>query len=359
MTRTGRWPLFVAIGAGLFVLMAAAGFFALVRGFGTSAGPGGGAKIELDWPAGLPPREAADLLAEKGLVTSAPLFSLYLRATGGSSSFRPGPHLLPDDLSPRDLVRSLERSPSRPRRKITLPEGTHRFSIARRVHEAGIASERRMLEAMTDPELLGELGIQGDSAEGHLFPATYELFVDSDAHDVVRRLKGELDKRLDRLERLHGEAVEELREALGFGRREILILASIIEKEAAVDEERPLVASVFLNRLRDPKFLPKQRLQSDATTAYGCIAAPEQAPSCAGYAGRVTPAMNNDAANRYSTYRHSHLPPGPIANPGERSIEAVLAPANTNYLYFVARGGGRHTFSETLDQHREAIRGGR
>lgn len=335
------------------------GWLAIVHGFGRAPGPGTGAQIELDWPSGLSSKEAAERLEREGLVGSASLFSLYLRLTGGGSAFRPGPHLLRDDLSPRDLVRRLERSPSRGRAKVTLPEGVHRFEIARRMQQAGICGARAFLEATTDPELLRELGIEGDSAEGFLFPATYEPLVDSDARDVVRRLKAELDKRLDRLEQAHAPAWEELRETFGWSRRELVILASIVEKEAAVDEERPLVASVFLNRLRDPSFLPRKRLQSDATTAYGCVAEPEQAPSCASYAGRVMPEMNNDAANRYSTYRHSDLPPGPIANPGESSLEAVLAPATTKYLYFVAKGQGRHAFSETLDQHRDAIRGGR
>src|SRR5262249_12349151 len=138
---------------------------------------------------------------------------------------------------------------------------------------------------------------------------------------------------------------------------EIVTLASMVEKEAAVDEERPLVASVFFNRLRDPAFTPK-RLQSDPTSAYGCLTVPDIG-SCRSYAGRVTPEMNADDTNPYSTYRHDGRPPGPIANPGEKSILAVLAPAESRFLYFVARGEGRHTFSETYAQHSEAIRHGR
>lgn len=355
----GRWLGFFLSGALLFLLLAGSAYYALVRGFGNAPGPGTGKVVELDLPEGLSPKEAAELLEGEGLVSSAQLFSLYLRVLGKGASFRPGPHLLNDTLSPQKLVRRLERSQARETVRITLPEGVHRFAIAKRLEEAEVCSSRAFLEATTDEELLSELGIEGDSAEGFLFPATYELFADSDARDIVRRLKGELDRRLEKLENLYGEAALELRQSLRFGRREIVTLASMIEKEAAVDEERPLVASVFLNRLRDPKFLPRQRLQSDVTTAYGCIAFPEGVPSCANYQGRVTGEMNNDAANRYSTYRHSHLPPGPIANPGERSLEAVFAPAKTKYFYFVARGQGRHAFSETLDQHREAIRAGR
>lgn len=136
------------------------------------------------------------------------------------------------------------------------------------------------------------------------------------------------------------------------------MLASIIEKEAAVDEDRPLIASVFINRLMDPEF-KTHRLQSDPTSSYGCVAWPGEAPSCSDFAGKPTPAMNRDPKNRYSTYTHAGLPPGPISNPGTKSLEAALAPPTTRYLYFVATGGGRHTFSETFDAHNDAIQRGR
>lgn len=356
--RALRALFFALVGLGLGLVVIVGGYLALVRSFGHAKNPGRGVFVELTWPGDLPPKEAARLLEEKGLVSSAPLFSLYLQATK-SRGLRPGPHFLRDDLSPRELVRSLQRSQARPSTRLTFPEGSHRFAMAQRLESAGVVSAKAFLEATTDPDLLGELGIESETAEGYLFPSTYEFFTNSEAREIVRRLVSELDARYAKLEARHAEAVRELRESLNFGKHEILNLASIVEKEAAVDEERPLIASVFLNRLKDKSFLPRQRLQSDVTTAYGCIAMPEKAPSCAGYAGKVLPAMNNDPANPYSTYRHSHLPPTPIANPGEKSIEAVLAPAKTRYFYFVARGGGRHTFSETLDQHREAIRASR
>jgi UPF0755 protein len=207
--------------------------------------------------------------------------------------------------------------------------------------------------------LLGELHLApAESAEGYLFPATYDLGLDSDPRDVVRRLVAEADKRWEALSARHPEGAQRLEASLGWGRREIVIAASMIEKEAAVDEDRPLIASVFVNRLLDPEFKTR-KLQSDPTSSYGCIAFPAEAPSCAEFAGKPTPAMNRDAKNRYSTYTHSGLPPGPIANPGAKSLEAALSPPATRYLYFVATGGGRHTFSETFDAHNDAIHTGR
>jgi UPF0755 protein len=197
--------------------------------------------------------------------------------------------------------------------------------------------------------------VGAESAEGYLFPATYEFPKDADAREVVQRLVKESDRRWEALLEARKDGFAALQSSLGWGRREVLTLASMIEKEAAVDDERPLIASVFLNRLLDPGFHPK-RLQSDPTSSYGCIAWPEEAPSCADFAGKPTPAVNQDPKNRYSTYVRSGLPPGPIANPGARSIEAALAPSATRYLYFVASGGGRHTFSESLDAHNGAVR---
>ena len=119
-------------------------------------------------------------------------------------------------------------------------------------------------------------------------------------------------------------------------------------------EERALISSVFHNRLDSPDFEKRRYLQSDPTSAYACYAEPERVPACQGFSGKVTPALNRDPANRYSTYVVQGLPPGPIANPGEAAIEAAVAPAKTDYLFFVARGGGRHHFSRTYAEHQRA-----
>jgi UPF0755 protein len=135
----------------------------------------------------------------------------------------------------------------------------------------------------------------------------------------------------------------------------ILVLASLIEKEAAAEEERPLVASVFVNRLSDPDFRPK-RLQSDPTSAYGCLAMSDRIPSCAQFHGKITHEINTDPSNTYSTYVHEGLPPTPICNPGIKALSAALNPAKTRYYYFVARGEGHHVFSESYEAHAQAVR---
>jgi UPF0755 protein len=190
-----------------------------------------------------------------------------------------------------------------------------------------------------------------------LFPATYDLFVDSEPEQVTRLLVGEARKRLGKLELERRAAFEALERRFGWDEHEILTLASIVEKEAASADELPLVASVFFNRLSDPEFRPLRMLQSDPTAAYGCLTVAAASASCAGFRGQVTPAMLRDAQNPYNTYKNPGLPPGPIGNPGLLAIKAVLEPSQSDFLYFFARGG-KHTFTRTFAEHRSAIDGG-
>jgi len=308
------------------------------------AGDGKGSEITLPSDAS----EAARVLDAAGFIEGSTAFSLYLKLT--RTRVAPGVHFLERGVAPGELARRIERETAGGRVRVTIPEGFHRFDIAKRLGKQLVCTEGSFVAASADPALMRELAIPGDSAEGYLFPATYELPKDADAKDIVRRLKAEFDKRYAALEKQHPQGVRELRESLGFSQRDIIILASIIEKEAASDAERPLVASVFLNRLRDPSFRRKV-LQSDPTAGYGCLLLRAELPSCAGYTGKITHDINADPKNPYSTYTHERLPPGPIANPGTASLAAVLAPASTKFLYFVAKGDGKTTFSETYEAH--------
>jgi UPF0755 protein len=238
--------------------------------------------------------------------------------------------------------------------RVVIPEGFSRYDIARRFERWGLCAREAFLRESADPALLSEHAIAGDSAEGFLFPDTYRLHDAMGARELVRRLLRTGEQRLRPLLQAHAARVEALRVELGLGVREIVTLASIVEKEAAVPAEQPIIAGVFLNRLRDPEFRPN-RLQADPTVAYGCVRDPELV-ACRGFDGRrVTRAMLADADNPYNTYRHAGLPPGPIANPGRSALLAVLQPAQHGYYYFVARGDGRHAFSATLEEHNRAV----
>jgi UPF0755 protein len=300
-------------------------------------------------------RELRDDLERAGLLDEPALFEAYVILSGARATIKAGPHVLREGLSPAELVARLTRSSLRPAVKVTIPEGFNRFQIAERLEKLEVAGAQAFLASCVDVALLRELGIAAESAEGYLFPATYELFVDSDPHVVASTLVRETKKRLQRLFERKPGRLDELTRREGWSEREVLNLAAIIEKEAADRSEHGTIASVFYNRLNDPSFRPKRMLQSDATAAYGCLIARAQIDTCRDYAGLVTPAMLRDANNPYNTYKHPGLPPGPIANPSESAILSVLDPPETPYFFFVAGTAKRHVFSRTLSEHERAI----
>jgi UPF0755 protein len=320
-------------------------------------GPGEGRAAEVFVPHNPSPRDVAAALAAAGVVARPHLFALWMRLTGGAHGVVEGHHLVTDDASPRELLARLERRGGSATARATFPEGWTRFEMARRLEEKHVVTLRSFLDSTSDPALLRELGIDGDSAEGFLFPATYDLPLDSDGRDIVRRMKREFDRRWDLLSRAHSASLTDVMSSAALSVRDLVTLSSMVEKEAAVDDERPIIASVFLNRLRDPSFRPKH-LECDPTASYGCLVSPERAPTCADFTGKATAAIQHDPDNPYSTYTHEGLPPGPIANPGSKSLEAAMAPAYTEFFYFVARGEARHTFSKTYQSHLAAIHDG-
>ena len=356
MTPTPRVAPLRALGGVLAVLVALlAVCLSPLWIWSVVSGPGAGHAFVAQVHANATPAELSELLAERGALQSPRLFRAYLALLQPGFELAPGEHILNDAASPRQLAQRLARSSGRSAQHLTFPEGFHSLQVGQRLEHAEVCSLGAFRRAVTDLTLLRELGIEGSSAEGYLFPASYGLLVDSDAREVVRVLAAEAKKRVQKLTVNHPGRLEQLASEFGFHEREVLTLASMIEKEAQASEERPLIASVFFNRLRDPEFRPARMLQSDPTASYGCIVNGAEIPSCAGFHGSVTPALLRDPANPYNTYRHAGLPPGPIANPGEASIAAVLAPAQSDFLYFVAKGAGRHAFSRTFAEHREAL----
>ncbi len=319
-------------------------------------GPGTGQLVRLDLPDGSA-ATAGRVLRERGLVDSAWLFSAYASLRQLRLDLEPGEHLLLDSLSPKDLVGQLARLRSRASQRVTLLEGWTHQDIGKRLESSGICSSAAFSAAFEDEALLERLSVPAETAEGYLYPDTYELHRNSDADTVVVTLVQATKKQLAELRQQHPEANARLAETYGFSEHHWVTLASILEKEAVDTAELPAIASVFFNRLTDPTFRPARMLQSDPTAAYGCRVEPERAPSCKRFQGRIVPEMLRDSSNRYNTYRHPGLPPGPISNPGKAALLAVLTPAETDYLFFFADGKGRHTFTRTFDAHRAVIRG--
>ncbi len=323
--------------------------------FPKTEGPGRGAELALDLTEASTADALADALGEAGIVAHPRLFAVYLRLLGADEHLRTGRVVLRDEMTVAQVARRLATGLGATRVRLTIPEGFNRFDVARRLAAYGVADEAAFLEATEDPDVLEANDIAGPTAEGYLFPDTYELSDDASPERLVTQMVRNFRRRVAAVARDDAPALEALGRDLDFGLHQVVILASVVEKEAAVDEERPIIAGVFLNRLRSTTFLPRRRLQADPTVSYGCLAEPSSAPSCDGFHGRISRAMLEDVANRYNTYRHGGLPPGPIANPGLASIRAVLEPAVHDYLYFVARGHGRHAFSASLDQHNRRV----
>ncbi|MFW5640749.1 MAG: endolytic transglycosylase MltG, partial [Thermodesulfobacteriota bacterium] len=218
-------------------------------------------------------------------------------------------------------------------RRLTVPEGYTIQQIDSLAAEAGLLKPGVLFAAATDAEFVRKQGIEAETLEGYLFPDTYHFPKGVTAETLIQTM-------LDHFYSVFSGDWKERAEALDLSIHEVVTLASIIEKETGVPEERPLIASVFHNRLKR-----KMRLQSDPTVIYGAE----------NYEGDLT-RQHLDTATPYNTYRTAGLPPGPIANPGEASLRATLFPAESNYLYFVSRGDSTHQFSTNLADHNRAVR---
>jgi UPF0755 protein len=355
-TKRGRRRRAV-LGASLGLVVLAVVAVTLGLWFWTRKTGPSGAPVVFHLEPGTSSRDLTRALAARGLLQDPRLFELFLRLTRADSKLESGVHVLRPGLAPLALMTRLTRSPTRPVVKLPIPEGFNRFQIAERLMAREITPEPEFLALTADRTALSALGVEASSAEGYLFPATYELRVDSDPLAVLRILVQESFKRFRALSESHAREFDALRANAGWGMHEVLTLASIVEKEAAQRDEQGPIASVFFNRLNDPSFRPRQMLQSDPTAAYGCLIAGESLASCRGYTGSVLPAMLRDPNNEYNTYKRAGLPPGPIANPGESAILAVLAPPQTPYYFFVANRAKRHVFSRTFSEHERAIGG--
>jgi UPF0755 protein len=343
-TRLRPWWWIVAL-----ALVGASCVFALGMWFVRPHGGRRGA-IRVSLGVAARPDDVALALFRAGAVDRPWLFSWVLAVTGATDRIPRRTLLLRDDLSPRALLRALAHGGSLVR--VTIPEGYNRFEIAQRLAREGVVtSADAFLSATEDPALLARVGVRARTCEGYLFPDTYDLYPDSAPDELVDRMVQNLRRRL--AEARNRQPVADPRvQQLALDDHGVLTLASLVEEEAGVPEDRPRVSAVFFNRMTSARFTPRL-LQSDPTVVYGCRV--ERVASCEGVArtGRVsiTRAMLDDASNPYNTYRHEGLPPGPISNPGRASIEAALRPAAVDALYFVAAGEGRSAFAATLAEH--------
>lgn len=298
----------------------------------TPAAPEGESRVVSIAP-GASLRQIAAQLAEAGLIRHRSMFVLYV------TWFKPGPHLqageyaLRPTMSPAQIV-SILRSGKVQHYALTIPEGSTARDIAALVGTKGLGDSQVILDLVYDAPFIASLGLSVPSLEGYLFPETYHLPRNMDERALLTLMVRTLHDNYSEDTAVRGRR-------LGLTQHEVLTLASLIEKEAQVDEERVLIAAVYHNRLRRG-----MRLQCDPTVIY---ALGER------FDGNIRK-KDLRIDSPYNTYRYAGLPPGPIASSGRRSIESAVAPASVDYLYFVATGQrGRHQFSTTLQEHNQAV----
>ncbi len=296
--------------------------------------------------------EVATELARSGVIDRPTWFRVYAMYRGLANKVRAGTYELRDDLPPRDVLDALVKGVEEIDVSVTLPEGKNLREVFAIIEAAGIAGAAELEQVARDAEWLKQEGIDGETAEGYLFPDTYRWKKPTAARTVLETLVKQHHIVYDELRKKHLRTLEKIQKQLGWGDREVVVLASIVEKETADPGERPKVASVFVNRLTLPSF-PSRRLETDPTVRYGCLMPLEKSKGCAGWdpADRLHRAQLDDGGNRYNTYQHPGLPPGPIANPGRGALEAAMAPDATPYLYFVAKDEHTHVFSRTYEEH--------
>lgn len=311
-------------------------------------------EIRFTIPKGVSSGRIANILERNGLVRDGTFFHYYLKYKDSGSQFQAGEYAMSPGITKEEIIRMLNAGETvKPDTfRFTLPEGLTIEQMADKLAAEGIVDREQFLELAGSPELIkptggGELppfvAQIPDSdqykykLEGYLFPETYELKAESTTHDVAARLLQEMANKL----RVLPDGWEEQLQQLGISFHEMLTIASLIEREVVLEEERPIVAGVIYNRIAR-----KMKLELDATVQY---ALPE-------HKERLL-YVDLEVDSPYNTYRNEGMPPGPIAGVSVSSMRAALFPEQTKYLFYVTKkdGSNGHLFAETYNKHRENI----
>ena len=346
--------LIVALTVGSFIAVMGYAVWRAMRYPDRPGPPQGPAETKVVIAKGMSLAEIAQLLAQKDLVNHPEWFRFYANERGVASKVRAGAYTLSAKMTPRQILDVLVSGAREPEVPVTIPEGKNLLEVARLLEDAGICKASEAERLMRDSAYALSLGVTGGSLEGYLFPDTYRFPPRVACTRVLPAPVKRTQRVLGELKTQHFEGMRILNRNYKFGDREIITMASLVEKETARPEERPRIAGLFLNRLRLPTFKP-HRLETDPTIIYGCTVPLQKSEACLQFQGRIRRIHLTDEENPYNTYTHEGLPPGPISNPGRAALQAVLAPDSTPYLYFVSRNDGTHQFSVTLDEHQAAV----
>lgn len=293
-------------------------------------------QVVVDIPAGYGSREIVDVLHDKGVIEHPYLSLAWLYFSPHQSRLQAGEYAFDRPLGAAEVFTRLAEGKVR-LYGLTVPEGLRLDQVADRWMEQGFGSREEFLSAARAAmSMVREINPRAVSVEGYLFPETYSFPRGVTANTAVAAMLAAFRENLAGLER------QVPRSAWPLDLNDTLILASLIESEVAVDDEREMVASVFLNRLERGMLL-----ECDPTVVYALV-------QDGSYRGRLL-SVDLGFDSPYNTYLHPDLPPGAISNPGYRSLLAAVQPASTEYLFFVRTSGGRHTFSRTLAEHNVAV----
>lgn len=282
-------------------------------------------------------------LARDGAVEASPLFAVWVYLNK-PSCLQAGRHHIPAEQTITELFDTLCKPTQGSGIRVMMPEGLNIWKAADRLASAGVTSRSAFLEVAKSPFHIPLYDLHAPTVEGFLFPDTWEFEEGTPPAEIIERMTNRFVSVWKELNELHPNGVRNARENYGLSMYQLIVMASIVEKEAMVDDERPIVAAVIYNRLRKG-----MRIQCDPTCVYG-----EDR-----YREKPSPRWCRHQANEWSTYANDGLPPTPIANPGRASLAAVLNPASDrDVLYFVARmdGSNRHVFANTLKEHNENVR---
>lgn len=275
-------------------------------------------------------------LESKGLLTNAFFFSMYARIVGERSKLKVGEYLLRTNMKPKEVLEVITSGKSIAR-SFTVSEGLSIYEIADLYEKQGFGTAQNFMALVRDPQLIqGLLGEKQESLEGYLFPETYMLTKFTDTKTLISNM-------VKRFLYVYNEVAPEA-QVLGWPRHKVVTLASIIEKETGAPEERPLISSVFHNRMQK-----NMRLQTDPTVIYGKAEQTGKIEINITRADLTTP-------TRYNTYTIPGLPPGPIANPGKEALLAAVKPAASEFLFFVSQNDGTHVFSVDYKGHESAVK---
>ncbi|MFN8556213.1 MAG: endolytic transglycosylase MltG [Dehalococcoidia bacterium] len=295
-------------------------------------------------PSGADGSAIARQMRQAGVISDAGLFRTLAALRGVQNQLAAGEYEFTRGTPVSEAIERVRIGVTDPAVVLTLPEGWRLEQMARLVEQRGLGSAEAFREAVAAERSESFLQSRpaGASLEGYLFPDTYFFSKKATARDVVARMLKTFDER-------YNADLRAAAAAHGLSVHEAVTLASIVEREAQVADERPVIAAVFINRLK-----AGMPLQADPTVQYAVAADPASVAQH-GWWKRDLTVDDLKIQSPYSTYAQRGLPPGPIASPGLAALRAVSYPAPVKYLFFVARGDGSHAFAETLDEHNRNV----